>query len=204
MKILDLFCGQGIVGRVLQEYGDLTGVDNVDFNKHYPGKFILSDWDDVDLAPYDFIWASPPCQKHSKCTRPFRDAGQEYPCFLKPVITKLENSGKPFVVENVPQAPFNRKTFMLCGQMFGLNLVRHRRFYTNFFVLCPPHPVHKFGVVYLYGNCAVNGDRKADWAGLMGVKDPENVTKKGLAQGIPANYTRYIMNQFMIWGDRDV
>ena len=200
MKILDLFCGQGIAARGLQEFGEITGVDIVDYSRHYPGKFILADWDSVDLQPYDFIWASPPCHAYSSATKPSRSKGFKYPDLLEHVILKLQNSGKPFVVENVPQAPF-QQSFLLCGQMFNLNMKRHRRFYTNFFVFCQPHPKHKFGVVRVWGHGDKGGKlhQKKAWAEVMGVRDLKNVTKNGLALGVPVAYVRYIMRQYFLF-----
>jgi len=86
-----------------------------------------------------------------------------------------------------------------------INLKRHRRFYANFFVMCPPHPVHVFGVERVWGSGERRGDKKAGWCRVMGVTDCRNVTKKGLAQGVPAAYVHHIMKQYFMWhthGDR--
>ena len=73
LKALDLFCGAGGVAVGLRAAGyDVTGVDNAD-QPDYPGRFILGDVMDlvsvgIDLADYDLVWASPPCQAYSSMT----------------------------------------------------------------------------------------------------------------------------------------
>ena len=44
----------------------------------------------------------------------------------------LDEAKKPYVIENVPGAPI-RKDLMLCGEMFGLKIIRHRYFEVNGF-----------------------------------------------------------------------
>ena len=68
-RALDLFCGAGGAAQGLLEAGfdEVVGIDS-DYKgcKHYPGCFIKADVFDqrvVDLVDFDFIWASPPCQR---------------------------------------------------------------------------------------------------------------------------------------------
>jgi len=88
---------------------------------------------------------------------------------------------------------------MLCGEMFGLRVTRHRFFETSFIAQPPAHPVHRGtgirkqsdGGYYfrVYGH----ETGKAQWGAAMGIdwmKSPE------LAQAIPPAYSRYIAEQF--------
>lgn len=71
MKIAVLFDGAGLARLGLE----LAGHDCVGFElnpwKHCLSKFVgsgncvLADAREVDLAPFDAVWASPPCQTHS-------------------------------------------------------------------------------------------------------------------------------------------
>ncbi len=83
----------------------------------------------VDLRRFDFIWASPPCQKHTtlKALHPER----EYACFIGATRQLLSAVKVPYIIENVPGAPLLRPV-MLCGSSFGLNVRRHRLFESNF------------------------------------------------------------------------
>lgn len=133
IKALDLCCKAGGVSAGLVDAGfDVTGVD-LEPQPNYRHKFIHANALEVDLAPYDFIWASPPCQKH---TAYGRRKGYNKPetCIIAPLREKLKASGKPYVIENVVGAPLLRP-YMLCGSMFGLDVQRHRLFETSFTVL---------------------------------------------------------------------
>lgn len=75
LKALDLFAGAGGAALGLIDAGfEVTGVDaDPRHRKLYPGTFICGDIDeieglqvDVDPADFDFVWASPPCQKYSR------------------------------------------------------------------------------------------------------------------------------------------
>jgi hypothetical protein len=74
MKVIDLFCGAGGASMGLKQAGFdvIQGVD-IKEQPEYPfpywqcdvldKHFILS-----EISKYDFIWASPPCQKYSWAT----------------------------------------------------------------------------------------------------------------------------------------
>lgn len=72
MKIAVLFDGTGLARLGLEQSGhECTGYE-LDPSKHYLSQFvgsgncILQDATTVDLRPFDAIWVSPPCQKHSQ------------------------------------------------------------------------------------------------------------------------------------------
>ena len=83
-------------------YQDINGERDID-----------GDMMDVDLSPYDFIIATPPCNWWSRAN--WRRDSSEYSLKTKhlliDILEKLCNQDKPFIVENVK----NRKQFKLHG-----------------------------------------------------------------------------------------
>lgn len=113
---------------------EVTGVD-LKHGKRYPFKYIrlnVMELQPSDLAEYDLIHASPPCQTHS-ITRNLRIAqGKQTDKLdlIEPTRELLKASGKPYIIENVPGAPLF-KPVQLCGSSFGLKVRRHRLFESN-------------------------------------------------------------------------
>ena len=142
LRALDLFCGGGAVCAGLEAAGfDVVGVDNDKRNaRNYPGLFVAGD----ALAPpvrvdsFDFIWASPPCQRYSPSSR----RREEHPDLIGPVRDMLAATGKSWAIENVPAAPI-RPDIVLTGPMVGLHRIVRRRFFELSFlpgVLPTPPP----------------------------------------------------------------
>lgn len=124
---------------------EVVGVD-IDKQPNYPFKFIQGDVLDMELPPADIYHASPPCQPFSQASKRYRNAGKQYEDVLTPLREKLLKTGNPFIIENVPGAPM-RIDLMLCGEMFGRELHRHRWFEIHgFTILQPPHEKHKLSV----------------------------------------------------------
>ena len=123
---------------------EVTGVD-IRNGHQYPFEFIESDVFDLEpefLQKYDFIWASPPCQSFSWSTATWRNKGYQYDGDLVGRTRDLLlRTGRPFVMENVIGSPL-RKDLVLCGEMFGLNVVRHRIFEIHGFTVTAT-PTHK-------------------------------------------------------------
>lgn len=113
---------------------EVTGVD-LKHGKRYPFKYIrlnVMELQPSDLAEYDLIHASPPCQTHS-ITRNLRIAqGKQTDKLdlIEPTRELLKASGKPYIIENVPGAPLF-KPVQLCGSSFDLKVRRHRLFESN-------------------------------------------------------------------------
>ena len=138
-RALDLFCCAGGASVGLSRAGfDVVGVD-IDVQPRYPFEFHQADALKFPLNDFDFIWASPPCQRF--CALNTREDLSGYPDLIEPVRTRLIASGKPFIIENVPGAPV-RRDVVLCGAMFGLRSYRHRHFECSFPVAQPDHPKH--------------------------------------------------------------
>lgn len=141
-RCLDLFCcaGGASVGYARAGF-EVIGSD-IEKQPRYPFPFIRYDALEFDprfLATFDFIHASPPCQQF--CRLRTREDLSGYPDLIEPVRKLLIASGRPWVIENVPEAPV-RKDLILCGAMFGLRSYRHRHFECSFPVAQPDHPKH--------------------------------------------------------------
>lgn len=138
-RALDLFCCAGGASRGLVDAGfDVVGVD-ITPQPHYPFEFRQGDALTYDLSGFDFIWASPPCQKY---TRAQRIQDNDHPDLIMPVRRRLIESGVPYAIENVVGAPLLHP-IELCGAMFpGLFVYRHRLFECSFPVEQPTHPPH--------------------------------------------------------------
>jgi len=98
---------------------------------------------------------------------------------------------------------------MLCGEMFGLRVMRHRYFESSFPVVQPLHPRHdprgairKQGDGGWYYRVYGHETGKAEWGKAMGIdwmRSPE------LAQAIPPAFARWVALQFMKWkGDEEM
>jgi DNA (cytosine-5)-methyltransferase 1 len=136
LKLLDLFCGAGGASAGYARAGfEVTGID-VKHGKRYPFTYIRGDVRDYlntdFLSQFDVIAASPPCQTHS-ATKHLRNAQGKSTTkidMIPEVREALIASGKPYVIENVPQSPLI-SPIQVCGSAFGLKVRRHRLFESN-------------------------------------------------------------------------
>lgn len=141
MRILDLFCGAGGAAKGYADAGfEVTGVD-IDPQPNYPYPFRQCDALDAlkILGPamasqFDAIHASPPCQGYSTQTAD----RSKHPRLIAEVRELLEQTGLPYVIENVEGAKKEmRDPVRLCGSSFGLDIRRHRYFETNWHLDAP-------------------------------------------------------------------
>lgn len=146
MRFLDLFCCCGGISRGMKDAiptAEITGVDVTD-DHDYPFNFIHSnvfDLTDEFLEKFDLIHASPPCQHYSNSIS--KSKRQIYPDLVARIRRRLRRTAIPFTLENIPNSPL-RKDLILCGEMFGLRVIRHRIFeLRGFTILQPPHIRHK-------------------------------------------------------------
>lgn len=130
-RLLDLFCKAGGAGMGYYRAGfDVVGVD-IEVQPRYPFEFHQADALEYlaeHSQEFDVIHASPPCQAYSR-TRNLKTARSDYPDLVGVTRSALLETGKPFVIENVPGAPLINP-ITLCGSMFGLGVIRHRLFET--------------------------------------------------------------------------
>lgn len=219
LKIVDLCCGAGGASLGYASAGfDVVGMDR-EHQKNYPFRFIRGDVLTDRLPEAHAYHVSPPCQQHSVSTKRYRNLGREYCDIIDPIRQRLLATGKPFIMENVIGAPL-RRDIVLCGEMFGLRVQRHRIFEIHGFgILSPPHQKHKglatsikdrFGYrapvsevpasrkeLYYYTVCG-HGRRERDglenWRAAMGIF---HMSRRELSQAIPPAYTQYIGEYLM-------
>jgi DNA (cytosine-5)-methyltransferase 1 len=202
-RLLDLFCGAGgaSAGYVMAGY-EVVGVD-LNPQPNYPFHFLQADalrslCDNGLLREFDAIHASPPCQGYSAMSNCRPGVAAKYPRLIEPVRLALEQIGLPYVIENVPGAPLIDPV-VLCGQMFGLELYRHRLFESNVPLKAPEHPAHvipasKAGhwkpgtIMSVAGHAAPIAHARK----IMGI---DWCSRDELAEAIPPAYTEWIGRQ---------
>lgn len=208
MRILDLFCNAGgaAVG-YHRAFPDsvVVGVD-IEPQPRFPFVFLRADAMEVlanvaYLRSFDFIHASPPCQSKSLVSRFHAGTQEKYPNLIAPVRDALTVAGVPFVIENVPGSDV-RKDLLLCGEMFGLRVHRHRYFEVEgFLVMRRPHAPHALkGALtnchieegytrWVTGHYANHSDASA----AMGI---DWMNRDELRDAIPPAYSQFIGEQF--------
>lgn len=208
-RLLDLFCGAGGCTKGYQRAGFyVIGVDGADQPRYCGDEFYC----DGALAylermlvqgfthRFDAIHASPPCQAFSNA-RTIHGADGHFD-FLTPTRALLEQTGLPWVIENVPGAPM-RKDLVLCGTQFdGLEsengqLVRHRWFEFSDPSIAPQllHPCrHDRPTISVFGHGGHIYHGVADWRKVMGI---DWMKRDELAQAIPPAYTELIGKQLL-------
>ena len=206
--LLDLFCCEGGAAMGYHRAGfDVVGVD-VDPQPRYPFPFVQADAlaPPFDLSRFDAIHASPPCQSSSALTKG-TNAGREYPDLIPATRELLAGTGLPTVIENV-QGSAVRRDLTLCGEMFGLDVIRHRYFelggWTAFRLAHVPHrgrtrgwrhgEYHDGPYLAVYGEGGGKGT-VAEWQAAMGIDWTD--TRRSLAEAIPPAYTEFIGRQLI-------
>lgn len=149
-RALDLFCRAGGATKGLQRAGfHVTGVDILPQPKYCGDEFHLLNALEFPPEGFDFIWASPPCQRWSRLRHLHKHKVSAD--LITETRRRLIESGIPYCIENVEEAPLGNSGFliMLCGTMFGLKtldgrgeLRRHRLFETSFSIPLRPACQH--------------------------------------------------------------
>ena len=213
-RLLDLFGGCGGAAKGYDRAGfDVTSID-IRRSEHW-GDLRVMDWeralDDFDLSAFAAIHASPPCQGYTPMNHVSKD---EYPLLIPQVRERLKSTGLPFVIENVEGAPLHRD-LMLCGEMFGLRVVKHRYFEFGGGFRTPPleHPKHQGRVAgwrhkewidgYYFQVHGTGGSRGTiqQWQGAMGIGWTRS--RHELAEAIPPAYTEWIGAHLMSYVTRN-
>jgi hypothetical protein len=212
MRMLDLYCGAGGASVGYSRAGfKMMGIDLADM-PNYPFMFARGNALTAlvgvidDAGAFDAIHASPPCQASTALTKG-TNRGRQYVDLIPATRALLDLTGLPYVIENVQGAAI-RPDLTLCGEMFGLGVIRHRRFELGGWTATQPtHKPHRgkvrgwrhgkyFDGPYLavYGDGGGKGS-VAEWQAAMGV--PWMTERKEIAESIPPAMTEYVGTQLM-------
>lgn len=215
---LDLFCGGGLVARGLLAAGfkTIVGIDIAPHAEQYPGDFIQADLNDnlpVRIEEFDFVWASPPCQRYSTLIRCFHPHLIEtYPDFIPRVRELL--AGHPMTcIENVLGAPL-AKHLRLTGPTVGLNRIQRMRAFElspEVQLRCGQLPVLNLSRESwergenLSVTRAMTGQTKyrtriglpakppiEELRVAMGLDPDDSLTQEQIGEGVPPQYSEYI------------
>lgn len=217
LRVLDLYCGGGGATKGLQRAGfHVTGVDFFNQPEYCGDDFILANAVQFALDhahEYDFAWASPPCQGASTITPAAQRA--KYRILISQTRKALMKARVPFAMENVPPMEKTgpmRSDLMLCGEMFGLRVVRHRIIECGGFLPQTLRHVEHVGPTkgagravrgtyttegYYFPVYGTGGNKGTieEWQSAMGI---DWITDKvTLAEAIPPAYSQYIANEFL-------
>lgn len=204
---LDLFCCAGGATKGLQRAGfHVTGVDIRPQPRYCGDAFVQGDAlnPPFDLRQFDFIWASPTCQKHT-AMKSMHNA-KEHIDLIPPTRAMLQAAGVPYAIENVPGAPLINPV-TLCGTMFNLgissaDLRRHRGFETSFPLTARKCQHSKRATIGLYGGHIRNRIRR-EGSHARGLEDftfeegcqamvIDWMTTAEMSQAIPPAYSEFI------------
>ncbi|MFE3409427.1 DNA methylase [Streptomyces mirabilis] len=210
-RVLDLCCCAGAASKGFRDAG-ATHIEGWDIvpRENYPYTFhqgdALAALADVEyLRTFHYVHVSPPCQ--AKCTLTLGTnahlAGR-YVDMYDEVRDLMYASGVPGSIEN----PRARPDMVLCGEMFGLGVLRHRKFeLVNWSAPAPAHVKHRGRVrgwrhgewfdgpyIAAYGKGGGKGS-VAEIQQAMGI-DWTDVHEE-LTEAIPPAYTRYVAEQFL-------
>jgi DNA (cytosine-5)-methyltransferase 1 len=201
-RVLDIGCGAGISSDGYAHYFDVTGIDNnPKVGRYYPYEFREGDALTLtadDLREFSLVHLGGPCQPFSKMMHCRPGLREEYIDLIGPLRPVLEESGVPYVIENVEGSPL-KDPIWLCGLMFGKLLYRHRGFETGNGLVIPPlaHPEHTVpaskaghwvpGTVMSLAGHAAPIDKARE---LMGVS--RYVPREMLMEAAPGYMTSYV------------
>lgn len=199
-RLLDLYCGAGGAAVGYHRAGfEVVGVD-IRPQPHYPFEFHQADAMTYPLDGFDAIHASPPCQAYSWAAKRWDRTRVD---LVDATRQRLMKSEAPYVIENVVGAPL-RRPILLCGQMFGLGVIRHRLFEMDWgsLIWVPDHPpcsgLVKAGKA---STVAGHGGETRKGRGSLAQKQADMgidwMTLDELNQAIPPAYTEWIGRELM-------
>ncbi|MFD3334113.1 DNA methylase [Streptomyces sp. NPDC058700] len=209
--LLDLFC---CAATGYHRAGfDVVGVD-IAPRPNYPFTFHQADALEYladliasgEIQRYAVVHSSPPCQAGCALTvgtNRSQGWGGAHVDLVAPTRELLEASGLPYVIEQPNGRAEIRKDLTLCGEQFGLGVIRHRNFELGrWTVVQPAHVPHRGRVrgwrhgeffdgpyVAAYGN---GGGKPTvpELQAAMGITWTE--VREELTEAIPPAYTQWI------------
>lgn len=190
---------------------------------------------EAHIHEFDAVHASFPCQGYSIATPTWartEKADDWYRTDLIPLARELcDEHGMPLIMENVPRAERDyrhpvvevehygwnglgpddelllpvQRPITLCGQMFGLPIIRHRVFEVGEMVSPIEHVAHQGSVrggqiITVAGHGADNAKGNSSLKAWQAAMDmPWARSRHELAEAIPPAYTEYIGRQVIAW-----
>ncbi|MFI8238553.1 DNA methylase [Streptomyces sp. NPDC085866] len=164
-----------------------------------------------DIERYTLVHASPPCQAGCALTvgtNRSQGWGGIHEDLVAPTRVLLDRTGLPYVIEQPNGKAEIRKDLTLCGEMFGLGVLRHRNFELGRWATSRPvHPKHRGYVrgwrhgIYRDGPYLAaygDGGGKAtipEMQAAMGITWTH--VHEELTEAIPPAYTRWIGIAFL-------
>ena len=212
-RLLDAYCGAGGATRGYQRAGfHVTGVDLAPMPRYCGDAFRQGDGGAFIREhghEFDAIAASPPCQSSSALTKGTNrlTKAQNHHDLIPATRAALAATGLPTIIENV-QGAVVRRDLVLCGEMFGLAVIRHRYFEVDGFAVTQPvHVPHRGRVagmrhgewftgpyVAVYGDGGGKGS-VAQWQAAMGIDWTDD--RREIAEAIPPAYTELVGAQLL-------
>lgn len=210
-RVLDACAGVGGAGKGYESAGfEVVGID-IAPQPRYPFEFVQADAVEYVREhghEFDLIHGSWPCQFYCALTLGTNQYLEvDYPDLIPVGRRAMQSTGVPYVIENVPGAPV-RRDVTLCGEMFDLDVIRHRYFELGGWTT--PRPVHKkhrgrvagmrHGEWFTGPYFAVYGDgggkgTVTQWQQAMGIDWTD--VRKEIAEAIPPAYTEFIGRRFL-------
>lgn len=124
MKGIYLFARKHRIPGVDLKYNDIINFPGIDF---------CCDFREVDLTPYDYYIATPPCNYYSRANwrRETSFDALFTKDFLPLILSVFSKQSKPFIIENVCNS-----TLLPKSSLYEFDFGNHH-FYTNVFLLVP-------------------------------------------------------------------
>lgn len=209
LRILDAFCCAGGAGMGYHLAGfDVVGID-INPQPNYPFEFIQGDavqYIRDHGHEYDAIHTSPPCQANCALTvgtNRSQGWGGEHEDLVQATRAALSNTGRRSTIEQPQGQAQMTKDVTLCGEMFGLDVIRHRHMELGNWITEPPEHIphrgkvrgYRHGVWYdgpyiaAYGDGGGKGSVK-EMQDAMGIHWTD--VRSELTEAIPPAYTRWL------------
>ncbi|WP_406360859.1 DNA methylase [Streptomyces sp. NBC_00715] len=213
-RLLDLFsCAGGAAMGYLRAGFVVDGCDIAD-RPNYPFpchrgdalEYLAHLIDSGEIRRYAGVHTSPPCQHGCSLTvgtNASHGWGGTHVDLVAPTRALLERTGLPYVIEQPNGRAAIRKDLTLCGEMFGLGVIRHRNFELGGWTAPQPDHVPHRGRVrgYRHGRfydgpyvaAYGNGGGKPS---IPELQEALGITwtavREELTEAIPPAYTEYI------------
>jgi len=164
-----------------------------------------------EIGRYTLVHASPPCQAGCALTVGTNQSqgwGGDHVQLIPELRALLDRSGLPYVIEQPTGKAPVRRDLSLCGEMFGLGVLRHRTFELGgWSTPQPAHPRHRGYVrgyrhgVYRDGPYVAAYGEGGGKATVTEMQSAMGITwtdvREELTEAIPPAYTQWIANSFL-------